>query len=76
MLDNKRDPENTVDKWLYANKSDLEYTASSAQTDFVSNGFKIRGTGSFYNDSGHNYIYMAFAEAPLVGTNNVPCTAR
>ena len=76
MLDNKRDPENTVDKWLYANKTDLEYTASSAQTDFVSNGFKIRGTGSFYNDSGHNYIYMAFAEAPLVGTNNVPCTAR
>ena len=74
ILDNKRDTENTVDKWLYANASDAEYTASSGETDFVSNGFKIRGTGSYYNDSGHNYIYMAFAEQPLVGDN--PATAR
>ena len=76
MMDNKRDPENTVDKWLYANLNNSEYTAPSAETDFVSNGFKIRGTGSFYNDSGHNYIFMAFAEAPLVGSNNIPATAR
>ena len=25
---------------------------------------------------GVQYIYMAFAAAPLVGSNNVPCTAR
>jgi hypothetical protein len=74
ILDNKRDTENTVDKWLYPNANDSEYTSSSGETDFVSNGFKIRGTGSYYNDSGHNYIYMAFAEQPLVGDN--PATAR
>ena len=28
------------------------------------------------NENAAPYIYMAFAEAPLVGTNNVPCTAR
>jgi hypothetical protein len=25
---------------------------------------------------GNTYIYMAFAENPLVGTNNIPATAR
>jgi hypothetical protein len=44
--------------------------------DILSNGFKWRGTGSNYNNSGETNIYMAFASAPLVGTNNVPCTAR
>ena len=44
--------------------------------DILSNGFKCRNTATDKNNSGSNYIYMAFAEAPLVGTNNVPCTAR
>jgi hypothetical protein len=44
--------------------------------DFVSNGFKIRTTASSFNGSGSSYIYMAFAENPLVGTNGVPATAR
>ena len=44
--------------------------------DILSNGFKPRVTGSSTNGSGTKYIYMAFAEAPLVGSNNVPCTAR
>ena len=41
-----------------------------------SNGLKIRSAGGNINMSGATYIGMAFAEAPLVGTNNVPCTAR
>jgi len=28
------------------------------------------------NTNGQTYIYMAFAEAPLVGSNNIPVTAR
>ena len=45
--------------------------------DFYSNGIKLRtAEGDFNTGDGVNYIYMAFAEAPLVGTNNVPCTAR
>jgi hypothetical protein len=43
---------------------------------FLSNGFKIRGTGTAENANGGTYIYMAFAEEPLVGTNNIPATAR
>ena len=44
-----------------------------------SNGFKFAGSDSSsatVNGSGNVYIYMAFAEAPLVGSNNVPATAR
>ena len=44
--------------------------------EFLSNGFKQRETNVTVNASGGSYIYMAFASAPLVGTNNVPCTAR
>jgi len=44
-----------------------------------SNGFKFSGSDSAsatVNGSGNKYIFMAFAEAPLVGSNNVPATAR
>ena len=44
--------------------------------DLLSNGFKIRTTSVYSNASGGNYIFMAFAKAPLVGSNNVPATAR
>ena len=74
MWDNKRDPFNVRDTSINANESGAEYTDASVYMDFVSNGVKFRTTGD--NISGANYIYMAFAAAPLVGTNNVPCTAR
>ena len=48
----------------------------SQHLDILSNGFKLRTAGAGENGSGGNFIYMAFAEAPLVGSNNVPCTAR
>jgi hypothetical protein len=38
--------------------------------------FKIRNNSGYDNNSGDTYIYMAFAEHPLVGTNNIPTTAR
>ena len=47
-----------------------------AKIEKFSNGFKLGGTDTVSNGSGSTYIYMAFAEAPLVGSNNVPCTAR
>ena len=43
--------------------------------DFLSNGIKLRTTGDYFNASGSNYIYMAFGQS-LVGTNDIPCTAR
>ena len=74
VLDNKRNEFNVVDKLLYVNENYAEGTNDFL--DFTSNGFKLRTTNSGFNASGGTYIYMAFAEAPLVGTNNVPCTAR
>ena len=44
--------------------------------DYLSNGFKLRNTNTGTN--GNNswyYVYMAFGQS-LVGSNNVPCTAR
>ncbi len=74
IWDNKRDIDNPVGKRLYPNLSNAESTGTDL--DILSNGFKIRSSGGNQNTSGGTYIYMAIAEAPLVGTNNVPCTAR
>ena len=59
-----------------ANLNNVENKASGFAVDFLSNGIKIRGGDGNLNTNGGSYIYMAFAEAPLVGSNNVPCTAR
>ena len=68
-----------------SNESNCLFPSSnSAQSDayglqFYSNGFAFKGSDSAsatVNASGNIYIYYAFAEAPLVGTNNIPATAR
>jgi len=75
MKDNKRNTYNPQDSELAANTSDAENTPSAA-LDFYSNGFKLKGNFGNINISGSPYIYMCFAENPLVGTNNIPATAR
>ena len=74
--DTARDPFNQANRLLYPSLSNAEENNISDQIDILSNGFKIRATGSAINGSGVTYIYMAFAENPLVGTNNIPATAR
>ena len=78
LIDNTRDPFNVTYHFLQPNVSDAEFIPSGPQAafDFCSQGFKCRSTNGAINASGGTYIYMAFAEAPLVGSNNVPCTAR
>jgi hypothetical protein len=77
LIDNKRaNPYNPVDGSLHPNSGAAEDTSSDFFVDFVSNGFKVRDTDAQLNASGNVYIYMAFAEAPLVGSNNIPCVAR
>ena len=71
MWDSKRDSFNEATKNLRANVSDAEGPKS---IDILSNGFKLRNTDPATNASGGTYIYMAFAEEPLVGDN--PATAR
>ena len=76
MKDNRRTGINVNQSTIYANEPEAEGTPGYELIDLLSNGFKQRGTGSYVNGSGTPYIFMAFAEHPLVGTNNVPCTAR
>jgi len=78
MFDSKRPGYNQIDKVLGADLSDSENgsTIGTQYVDFLSNGFKCRNNGSPHNISGESYIYMCFAESPLVGTNNTPATAR
>jgi len=75
MYDNKRDTGNPTDQALQPNTSSAEFTETNV-LDFLSNGFKLRVTGGGHNGSGVSYIYMAFAEAPLVSSNGVPAVAR
>jgi len=73
--DNKRGSSNVINAILQPNVSEAEST-SGREMDFLSNGFKLRNNGSQNNLSGGTFIYMAIAENPLVGTNNIPATAR
>ncbi len=75
MYDSVRNTFNLTDKQLFPNLTNAESTGNN-QFDFYSNGFKARSSNTDTNGSGGTYIYMAFAENPLVGTNNVPATAR
>ena len=74
MLDNKRGSYNVNQSKLFADDSSVENTDTSNGIDFLSNGLKLRRNNSEINTSGQSYIYMAFAEEPLVGDN--PATAR
>ena len=75
LIDNKRSAYNQTYNYLTAHANSAE-GGTGFPIDLVSNGFKIRGADISYNQSGYTYIFMAFAEAPLVGSNNVPATAR
>ena len=63
---------------LSPNESSADYTAAAWNTDFLSNGFKIRSSEGEYNANGSTYIYMAFAETPFVANagQSIPTTAR
>jgi len=74
MLDNKREPSNAIAKFVEVCESGAE-ASSSDRVDFLSNGFKCRGTVQ-PNVSNGTYIYLAFAESPFVTSGGVPCTAR
>jgi len=76
IFDNKRNPSNAVRAMLVPNADATELSQNENNMDFLSNGVKMYNADGVFNASGGTYIYAAFAEAPLVGTNNVPCTAR
>jgi hypothetical protein len=66
IKDSSRSPSNEVIADLFAESSAAEYTtAGQLNTDFLSNGFKLRQTNANQNANGGTYIFMAFAENPF-----------
>jgi hypothetical protein len=75
IYDTTRDTYNEAVKRLAPSLSDAEAT-NFALGDILSNGVKIRQTDQTWNASGGTYIYMAFAEQPLINSLGNPATAR
>jgi len=75
MIDNKRGVFNTFGERLYTNLNDAEDT-SGEYFDFYSNGFVVKTNTALWNNDNSTYVYMAFAEEPLVASNGDPATAR
>ena len=78
LLDNKRDDGfNPRNSYLMPNENSAEdANNSSVDTDFTSNGFKLRATTGAMNGDGETFFYMAFAESPFVSSAGVPTTAE
>ena len=76
IMDVERPGYNTNNYYLKPNDYAVEGTSTSLATSLLSNGFKIDNSDTSMNTNGQNYMYMAFAEAPLVGSNNIPVNAR
>jgi len=69
ILDSAREPDNDMSDYLYANTSDDEDTAASNKVDFLSSGFKMRGSGNVTNQNNGTMVYIAFAESPFKYAN-------
>ena len=74
LQDNKRLGYNPNNYLLQPHVDQAE--SALQRVDLLANGFKVRTTDAGQNSSGATYIYMAFAEAPFVNSNGVPCNAR
>ena len=72
--DNKRVTFNVDNKYLAANDAAAEQTFTAL--DMLSNGFKLRTSGTGYNASSGTFTYYAFAESPFVNSSGVPNNAR
>ena len=68
MVDNKRDLDNVVVNSITPSGTAAE-RADLIDIDFLSNGFKLRGTDSSQNTDSSTYIYVAFAEMPFKYAN-------
>ena len=66
IIDTARSPYNAATADLFANASYDEATiGTSYPFDLNSNGFKLRTSNNYINNSGQTYIFMAFAESPF-----------
>ena len=66
FFDTARSTHNVIDLYLYGQRDLAESTAGTIDIDFLSNGFKIRSSGSDLNSSsGQAYAYLAWASVPF-----------
>jgi hypothetical protein len=69
IMDVARNSTNVMDGFLFPSGTYAEASDAAYNRDFLSNGFKIRGSEPYVNSSGVKFIYMAFAEAPFKYAN-------
>jgi|TARA_R100000656_G_scaffold31548_1_gene27483 hypothetical protein len=74
IYDNKRLGYNPDNNYIYADDAAAEGTADNI--DILSNGFKVIRNSSAFNASGVVFTYAAFAEFPIVSSNNIPGVSR
>ena len=66
VYDNQRGKTNVIQNGLQWNSSNSQYTGTD-RIDFLSNGFKLKGSGGVEpNVDGLLYVYAAWAEAPAI----------
>ena len=78
VVDGTRSPDNPTNEQLISNTNGAEITNVNV-IDLLSNGFKCRAADNTWNGEAggsKKYLYMAFAEQPLVTSTGVPATAR
>jgi hypothetical protein len=69
IWDDVRSPYNGRTKYFTANSNNAENDLATREIDFLSNGFKTRGTSTEVNRSGNTFVGIAFAENPFGGSN-------
>jgi len=75
IFDRARDPTNPAENYLVPNGTNVEATSSTRKLDFLSNGFKPRGTDDTINGNDTIHIFAAFAKHPFGGDGVAPSPA-
>ena len=83
IMDSTRSNRNVGNHTLATNLASAESSfgggesvgGNSNKVDLVSNGIKIREASAYNNSDGATYLYFAIGQT-MVGSNNVPATAR
>ena len=76
IYDSVRDTSNPTYRRLFPDASLVESDNTGADIHLLSNGFKLRTDAGTTSTSTQTYVYVAFAEEPLVSSNGVPATAK
>ena len=74
MNDDKRDGFNDDNEYLFSDLANVEGSGVN-RINFYSNGFQTMTADKSHNASGNNYIYLAWGQ-PIVAGTNIPNNAR